>query len=63
MSNELTNIIKEKNFLWEEKVSEIGVLTLRLQPKVLKLENINASNVQFLASRGIKLNARPNKND
>ena len=56
LPHELSNIIKETDFLWENKVSEIGVL--RLQPKVLKLEKINASNVQFLTSRGIKSSMR-----
>ena len=56
LPHELSNIIKETDLLWDEIVFEIGVL--RLQPKVLKLEKINASNVQFLTSRGIKSSIR-----
>ena len=49
---ELSNIILETDFIWKEKRSEIGVL--RLQPKVLKLEEINYQNIKKLTSRGIK---------
>ena len=52
LPTELSKIITKSNFKWEEKRPEIGVL--RLQPKILKLKEINYANVSSLTSRGIK---------
>ena len=49
---ELSNIVKNADFIWKENKAEIG--TLRLMPKVLKLKTINKDNVENLNSRGIK---------
>ena len=56
LPDELKNINIDFDFVWTEKVFEMGVL--RLQPKVLKLPEINASNVPLLRSRGIKSSTR-----
>ena len=52
LPTELSKIITKSNFKWEENRPEIGVL--RLQPKILKLKEINYANVSSLTSRGIK---------
>ena len=52
LPKELSKIILNKDFIWNEQTSEIGVL--RLQPKVLKLNAINYQNIKNLTSRGIK---------
>ena len=49
---ELTEIIKECDFIWREKTQEIG--TLRLMPKILKLKIVAKSNISNLTCRGIK---------
>ena len=52
LPRELSKIITKPNFKWECINPEIGVL--RLQPKILKLKEINYENVIHLTSRGIK---------
>jgi len=52
LPKELSKIVLNKDFIWNEQTSEIGVL--RLQPKVLKLNAINYQNIKNLTSRGIK---------
>ncbi len=52
LPNELSAIIKKSDFNIKIKNPEIGVL--RLQPKILKLKQIDHSNVEKLTSRGIK---------
>ena len=52
LPRELSKIITKPNFKWECINPEIGVL--RLQPKILKLKEINHENVIHLTSRGIK---------
>ena len=52
LPTELSKIIIKSNFKWVDQRPEIGVL--RLQPKILKLKEINHANVVNLTSRGIK---------
>ena len=44
LPKELSKIVLNKDFIWNEQTSEIGVL--RLQPKVLKLKAINYQNIK-----------------
>ena len=49
---EMTNIIKQEDFIWNEGKQEIG--NLRLMPKILKLKQVSKSNEGNLTCRGIK---------
>ena len=53
MAGNFKNIVKDSNFFWAGKSLKIGVLMV--QPKVLKLSEINAMDLHFLTSCGTKV--------